>query len=136
MGEWMKRLIEKLKHWLKYSKCVCPNCQQLVERSQVDYSIFCKLCEFTIRNKLAKVQKVAEILSSYATRFEIAEDITIEKRGEDLWCVSVFGKTVLDRGLNRHYEPLPSKRTEEFIAATQFSLEDAYTIAKRYEKLG
>lgn len=130
------RLKEKFQHWIKYSKCVCPNCQQLVERSQVDYSIFCKLCEFTIRNKFAKVQKVAEILSPYATCFEIAEDITIEKRGEDLWCVSVFGKTVLDRDLNRHYEPLPSGRTAEFIAATRFTLEDAYTIAKRYEENG
>lgn len=132
----MMRLKEKFQHWIKYSKCVCPNCQQLVERSQVDYSIFCKLCEFTIRNKFAKVQKVAEILSPYATCFEIAEDITIEKRGEDLWCVSVFGKTVLDRDLNRHYEPLPSGRTAEFIAATRFTLEDAYTIAKRYEENG
>ncbi len=127
------KLIEKLKHRLKYSKHICPSCQSLVERSQVDHSIFCELCEFAIRSKFAKVQKVAEILSPYATRFEIAEDVTIEKRGKDLWCVVVFGGTVLDSDLNRHYEPMPSSRTEEFIAATRFSLEDAYSVAKRYE---
>ena len=134
MGEWMKRLIEKHKHQLKYSKRVCANCQGLVERSQVDHSIFCERCDFVIRSATRKVQKVAEILSPYATRFEIAEDIVIERRGEDLWCVLVFGGTVLDGDLNRHYEPLPSGRTAEFIAATRFTLEDAYTIAKRYEK--
>lgn len=127
-------MFEKLKHWIKYSKCVCPNCQESVERSQVDYSIFCERCEIIIRSENRKVQKVAEILSQYATRFQIAEDIAIERRGEGKWCVQVFGGTVLDRDLNRHYEPMPSSRTEEFIAATRFTLEDAYTIAKRYEE--
>lgn len=127
-------MFEKLKHWIKYSKCVCPNCQELVERSQVDYSIFCERCEIIIRSENRKVQKVAEILSQYATRFQIAEDIAIERRGEGKWCVQVFGGTVLDRDLNRHYEPMPSSRTEEFIAATRFTLEDAFTIAKRYEE--
>jgi len=134
MGEWMKRLIEK--HQLKYSKCVCASCRGLVERSQVNHSIFCERCDFVIRSATRKVQKVVEILSPYATRFEIAEDITIEKRGQDLWCVVVFGGTVLDSDLNRHYEPMPSSRTEEFVAATRFSLKDAFSIAKRYEKLG
>lgn len=127
------KLIEKLKHRLKYSKHICPDCQGLVERQQVDHSIFCVRCEFVIRSKFAKVQKVAEILSPYATRFEIAEDITIEKRGNDLWCVTVFGGTVLNRNLERLYEPMPGNRTDEFIAATRFTLEDAFTIAKRYE---
>lgn len=132
----MMRLKEKFQYWIKYSKRICANCQGLVERSQVDHSIFCERCDFVIRSATRKVQKVAEILSPYATRFEIAEDIVIERRGEDLWCVLVFGGTVLDGDLNRHYEPMPSNRTEEFIAATRFSLEDAFSIAKRYEKLG
>jgi hypothetical protein len=90
------------------------------------------LLEF-LKLLLKRKQKVAEILSPYATRFEIAEDITIEKRGNDLWCVTVFGGTVLNRNLERLYEPLPGNRTDEFIAATRFTLEDAFTIAKRYK---
>jgi hypothetical protein len=76
----------------------------------------------------------AEQMLKMATRFQIAEDIAIEKRGKDLWCVSVFGGTVLDRELQRHYEPMPSSRTEEFIAATRFDLEEAFSIARRYNE--
>ena len=69
-----------------------------------------------------------------ATRFQIAEDIAIEKRGEGKWCVQAFGGTVVDRDLNRHYEPMPSSRTEEFIAATRFSLDEAFDIAKKFNE--
>jgi hypothetical protein len=71
-----------------------------------------------------------------AVRFQIADDIHIEKRGENRWCVSAFGGTVVDRELQRHYEPMPSSRTEEFIAATRFDLDEAFEIARRYNKDG
>lgn len=67
-----------------------------------------------------------------ATSFQVAEDLTIEKRGESTWCVKYFGSTVLDRELERHYEPMPSGRTEEFIAATRFTLDEAFEIASAY----
>ena len=70
-----------------------------------------------------------------AVRFQIADDIHIEKRGENRWCVSAFGGTVVDRDLQRHYEPMPSNRTEEFIAATRFTLAEAFDIAQRFDKL-
>lgn len=70
-----------------------------------------------------------------AVRFQIADDIHIEKRGENRWCVSAFGGTVVDRELQRHYEPMPSNRTEEFIAATRFTLAEAFDIAQRFDKL-
>ncbi len=76
----------------------------------------------------------AEQMLKMATRFQIAEDIAIEKRGENRWCVVVFGGTVIDCDLNRHYEPMPSSRTEEFIAATRFDLDEAFSIAKRYDE--
>jgi hypothetical protein len=66
-----------------------------------------------------------------ATRFQLAEDIAVEKRGVNSWCVSVF-RTVVDRDLKRRYEPSPSNRTDEFIAATRFNLEEAFDIAQRY----
>ena len=66
-----------------------------------------------------------------AVRFQVGEDVYVEKRGEDAWCVTVFS-TVLDRDLQRHYEPMPSSRTDEFVAATRFSLLEAMAIADRY----
>ena len=127
-------MFDKIAHWIKYSKHICVECQGSVTRAQAKHSIFCERCELAIRSANRKPVLVAEILSKYATRFEIAEDIAIEKRGKDLWCVSVFGGTVLDRDLNRHYEPMPSSRTEEFIAATRFDLDEAFSIAKRYNE--
>lgn len=72
-------------------------------------------------------------LLSKAVKFEISktEDIFIEKRGENSWCVSMYG-TVIDRHLERHYEPSPSNRTQEFIDRTRFSLDEAFEIAYRY----
>lgn len=81
-----------------------------------------------------QINKLEAILSA-AVRFQIAEDLFVEKRGEGKWCVSVFGN-VVDRDLNRHYEPYPSNRSEEFIAATRFSLDEAFDIAKRYNEHG
>lgn len=67
-----------------------------------------------------------------ATRFQISEDITVEKRGENKWAIVVFGQTVLDNNMERHYEPLPSNRSEEFIQSTRFTLTDAFNIAFKY----
>ena len=69
-----------------------------------------------------------------ATCFQISEDINIEKRGETKWCVKYFGNSVVNRDLNRQYEPMPSSRTEEFIEATRFSLEEAFEIANAYQE--
>lgn len=69
-----------------------------------------------------------------AIRFQIAEDVFVEKRGEYSWCVSVLG-TVLDRDLNRHYEPMPSNRSEKFISSTRFHFDEAFELAKRYTEL-
>jgi hypothetical protein len=68
-----------------------------------------------------------------ATCFKIHEDITVEKRGKDTWCVSIFG-SVLDKDLIRHHEPPPSWRTEEFIQNTRFTLTEAFALAKRYNE--
>lgn len=70
-----------------------------------------------------------------AVCFQLAEDVFVEKRGEGKWCVRAFGNTVVDRDLNRQYEPMPSSRTEEFIAATRFSLDEAFDIARRYNQV-
>lgn len=66
-----------------------------------------------------------------AVSFEVAEDLTIENRGKDIWCVKYF-TTVLDREFKRHYEPMSSGRTEEFITSTRFTLDEAFDIALAY----
>jgi hypothetical protein len=85
-------------------------------------------------NELGNEIDKLESMLNRAVRFQVGEDIHIEKRGENRWCVSAFGGTVVDRDLQRHHEPMPSNRTEEFIAATRFSLEEAFDIAQRYNK--
>ena len=88
----------------------------------------------TAMQNMAKDYDNLEAKVAAAVRFQIAEDVFVEKRGEGKWCVQAFGGTVVDRELNRHYEPMPSSRTEEFIAATRFSLDEAFDIAKKFNE--
>ena len=74
-----------------------------------------------------------EELLSMATAFRINDDVTIEKRGDDAWCVVVGAGTCVNTALEREYEPLPSARDEEFRLRTRFSLEDAFSLAEAYE---
>lgn len=74
-----------------------------------------------------------EQLLSMATAFRFNEDITIEKRGADDWCVVVGSGTCVNTELQREYEPLPSARSEDFRLRTRFSLEDAFSLAEAYE---
>jgi hypothetical protein len=84
---------------------------------------------------LADQIKDLEAKLEQAVRFKITEDVYVEKRGDYSWCVNVLG-SVVDRDLNRHYEPSPSNRTEEFIAATRFFFDEAFEIARRYNENG
>lgn len=84
---------------------------------------------------LADQIKELEAKLEQAVCFQLAEDVFVEKRGEGKWCVRAFGNTVVDRDLKRQYEPMPRSRTDEFIAATRFSLDEAFDIAKRYNQV-
>ena len=57
--------------------------------------------------------------------------IRVEHRGEERWAVTNLG-----RCLNRYgiwdSEPLPSSRTEEWLAAHRFSRDEALTLARLY----
>lgn len=79
-----------------------------------------------------KQMLTSDEMLSFATRFQIEEDVSIEKRGASSWCVKVFDTSVLDKDLNRLYEPMPSNRTEEFISSTRFTLDEAFEIATAY----
>lgn len=69
-----------------------------------------------------------EMQLSQATRFELPHGFRIEQRrqihGGPLWVVS-DGSSVLNREGEWVYEPLPSSRTDDFIQATRFTLDEA-----------
>lgn len=76
--------------------------------------------------------KYYEKLISTAIAFEISPDVVVEKRGNDTWCVKIFGSTVLDKNLQRHHEPMPSNRSDEFISKTRFTLDTAIDLAYKW----
>jgi hypothetical protein len=90
-------------------------------------------------------------LLQHATRFEIApspkvheklfvekyfhtkpETVTLELRVplKGLW-VALWRGDCLNRDLTWEYEPLPSNRSDEFLARTRFSLSEALTLLGR-----
>lgn len=54
---------------------------------------------------------------------------TVEKRGTHSWCISRNGSVLANTG-EWVYEPLPSSRTDEFIASTRFTLDFALDKAR------
>lgn len=63
-----------------------------------------------------------------------SEVIQISYRGSDNWVVIQFGE-VLNRDEQWEYEPLPSNRTDEFIARTRFPLIEAISLAQKHAKI-
>lgn len=61
-----------------------------------------------------------------------ADTVTLERRvrSKGLWVVLWRGDC-LNRDLTWEYEPLPSNRTEEFLARTHFALNEALTLLGR-----
>lgn len=55
--------------------------------------------------------------------------VTISYRGHDTWAVILSGCT-LHRDGAASYEPLPSSRTDEYRAATRFTLDEAFALAE------
>ena len=65
-----------------------------------------------------------------ATRFFVGQNVFrssvfVELRGVGVWAVT-DGTCVLNSEGSWEYEPLPSNRTEEFIARTRFGLDEAF----------
>lgn len=75
-----------------------------------------------------------EEMLKLATRFQYDTDISIEKRSENQWCVCVGSGWVLSKEADVMFEPMPSNRTDDFIAATRFTLAQAFEIAERFRK--
>lgn len=55
--------------------------------------------------------------------------VRIEWRGDDRWAVCTGNTAVLGRNGMWHHEPLPSSRTDQWLADHRFSLEEAWSLA-------
>ncbi|MFX4300139.1 hypothetical protein [Pseudosulfitobacter pseudonitzschiae] len=70
-------------------------------------------------------------LLTQALSFRVDSEITIVHRGATGWAVSK-GSATVNTDLEAEYEPMPSSRSEEYIARTRFPLEMAFDIARKY----
>lgn len=84
-------------------------------------------------------------LLKLATRFTILPDpmvwakigegsvmsVSLESNGKDKWAIRTHNQLCLGKNLEWDYEPLPSSRTEEWLKAHRFSLEEALTLLGR-----
>lgn len=66
---------------------------------------------------------------STAEVFRISEDVTVESRGLQQWAV-VRHRFVLATDGEWEYEPLPSSRSDDFIARTRHSFVDAMIMGR------
>lgn len=67
----------------------------------------------------------ASALLAKATVFKISDEIEVQARGNDTWCVKMGGTSVLNTFNEREYEASPSNRDDGFIARTRFTLAEA-----------
>jgi hypothetical protein len=84
-------------------------------------------------------RRIAELGKTVATRLAKAVKfcvysqnnyrIYIELRGDDLWAITHLGECMTVDG-NWVYEPLPSNRSEEFLAQTRFPFDQAWALAE------
>jgi hypothetical protein len=67
-----------------------------------------------------------------AVVYEVSgSELTVERRNIDQWAVIHFGFCYSREHGDFEHEPLPSSRTEEFVARTRFSFDEAKQIALR-----
>lgn len=74
--------------------------------------------------------RTAQARLAMASQFMVGRDrfntpITIEKRSETQWVLS-NGSSVFNSFDEWEWEPFPSSRTEEFIARTRMTLDEAF----------
>ena len=75
-----------------------------------------------------RIEKLEAALAT-AERFSIGRDIVVEARGGGTWAVAQGGSVLAADGL-WEWEPMPSSRTDDFIARTRFSLDEALDRAR------
>lgn len=64
-----------------------------------------------------------------AISFKISGNVYVESRGAGIWAVTSGGRSVLNSDGEWEFEPMPSSRTDEFIARTRFSFSDAWALS-------
>jgi hypothetical protein len=83
------------------------------------------------RMELAKAPAQTEDLLSLARSFQIGK-LSVEWRDDDLWAVTDCGSVLSSDG-EWVFEPLPSRRTDEFKARTRFDRETAIEMARKLQ---
>jgi len=108
--------------------CSCNHtCRMGYEQEAIAKHI-ARLDPQTVSALLARLDK-AEARLSLASTFWLNGSIAIERRANDSWAIKDGGNVLCADG-EWEYEPFPSSRTDEFIARTRFTLDDAFHRAK------
>jgi hypothetical protein len=68
----------------------------------------------------------AESRLAMATEFSVGNDLVIVQRGHGKWAISDRFQNVMTVDGEWEYEPMPSSRTDDFIARTRFTLDEAF----------
>lgn len=84
-------------------------------------------------DEAADVIEELENILSKVNSFKIGENIFIENRGPDIWAIVKDGMVLNNQGVWEH-EPIPSNRSDEFIARTRFPLSEAWEIVAKYSQ--
>ncbi|WP_217925125.1 hypothetical protein [Miltoncostaea oceani] len=76
-------------------------------------------------------------LVPFISQFSLEETrVTISLRDRDRWAIVRSGGFCMNRSGQWEYEPLPSSRSDDFIARTRFTLTEATEICRSKGWLG
>lgn len=83
-----------------------------------------------LRDDLNALKKLLGKAISFTAGYDDKDfQITIENRSDGRWAVVQIGQ-VLNKSGEWEYEPLSSRRSEEFLERTRFSFEEAWRMSK------
>lgn len=104
-------------------------CASFVPGPFADMPAARRAAEEAYADRMAATLIQADLLA-LATRFQVSDRITVERRGENSWAVCRDGFVLADDGL-WEMEPMPSSRDDDFLARCRFPLGDAMDCARR-----
>jgi len=86
-----------------------------------------------VRSRLDLTNEQKLLLFEFATQFQISENITLEQRvsrkGKNKWAIAGPSGYCYCKDEDKwEYEPLPSNRSDDFLAKTRYSLPTALEI--------
>ena len=82
-------------------------------------------------DKIEEPEAAAFELAAMAVRYQVAERVFLEKRDNDLWCVST-GSATLNTDFECEVEPSPSNRDDDYLSRNRFTLAGAMAHARAW----